>query len=106
MGNATSENVTGLTAGITYYYRVRGYDACGAGANSGTITYPTLSTPLAPVADNGSNQACSQITANWETTVGATGYYLDVATDVGFTSFVSGYQNLDAGNSITTNVSA
>jgi hypothetical protein len=35
---------------------------------------------------------------------GATTYYLDVATDVGFTSFVPGYNNLNVGNVTSYNV--
>ena len=33
---------------------------------------------------------------------GATKYYLDVATDSGFTSIVSGYNNLDVGNNLSS----
>lgn len=40
----------------------------------------------------------SGFTANWGSAAGATGYRLDVATDSGFTSFVSGYNDLDVGN--------
>jgi len=37
--NVTTYNVTGLTAGTTYYYRVRAYNTCGTSGNSGITTY-------------------------------------------------------------------
>lgn len=40
-----------------------------------------------------SNVAKTSFTANWSLVSGATKYYLDVATDAAFTSFVSGYNN-------------
>ena len=46
VGNVTSFDVTGLTAGTTYYYRVRAVNTCGVSLNSGTITYVT--SPAAP----------------------------------------------------------
>ena len=46
VGNVTSFDVTGLTAGTTYYYRVRAVNSCGVSLNSGTITYAT--SPPAP----------------------------------------------------------
>ncbi|KAF0199255.1 MAG: hypothetical protein FD170_3919 [Bacteroidetes bacterium] len=49
VSNVTTYNVTGLTAGTTYYYRIRAYNSCGASSNSGTITYATLpGTPAVP----------------------------------------------------------
>jgi uncharacterized protein (TIGR02145 family) len=42
--------------------------------------------------------------ANWGSVAGATGYYLDVATDAGFTTFVPGYNNQNVGNVTTINV--
>jgi hypothetical protein len=38
VGNVLSYAVTGLTSGLTYYYRVRGVNGCGTGANSNTMT--------------------------------------------------------------------
>src|SRR5947199_257014 len=44
------------------------------------------------------------ITANWRSVSGATGYRLDVATDSSFVNYVPGYQDLDAGNTTSYNV--
>ncbi len=57
-----------------------------------------LLTPDAPIASAATSITSSGFTANWGAVSGATGYYLDVATDSGFTSYVSGYQNKDVGN--------
>ncbi len=38
VGNVTSYDVTGLTCGNTYYYRVRAYNTCGNSNYSNTIT--------------------------------------------------------------------
>ena len=59
--------------------------------------------PDAPVAtaatDNVKNiSGGSYFTANWNFVSGATGYYLDVATDRNFTQMVSGYNNVSVGN--------
>ena len=55
-------------------------------------------TPAAPVVASASAISTSGFTANWAASSGATKYFLDVATDSGFTSFVTGYQNKDVGN--------
>lgn len=54
--------------------------------------------PDAPVAASASQIDYFDFIANWAASAGATGYYLDVATDSGFTSYVTGFENLDVGN--------
>ncbi|NTW32392.1 MAG: hypothetical protein HGB12_07185 [Bacteroidetes bacterium] len=51
-----------------------------------------------PVAISGSGATYTQITANWNTSVGATTYHLDVSTSIGFANFVTGFNNYNAGN--------
>jgi hypothetical protein len=105
VGNVTTLNVTGLTAGVTYYYRVRASNTCGTSANSGTTTYATLAAaPAAPVVAAGSGAACTQITANWAASTNGTTYFLDVSTDNGFGSFVGTYNNRNVGSVTTMNV--
>ena len=72
--------------------------------SSGNTPTPTPTAPAAPVATAATNITQASFDANWNTSTGATGYYLDVATDAGFTTFVTGYDNLDVGNVTTKNV--
>ncbi len=61
---ATSQSVTGLTSGTTYYFRVRpeGDGGC-TGLNSSTATVTTIATPAIALADNGTQVAAANVTA-------------------------------------------
>lgn len=104
VSTATSSIVTGLTAGTSYYYRVRAYNSAGAGANSNTVSQTTL--PAAPLAKAATFVSQTGFSANWDAVSGATGYQLDVATDTAFTNLVTGYANKDVGNITASAVSA
>jgi len=58
-----------------------------------------------PVASAGTNMTQTSFTANWGASTGATEYFLDVSNDIGFTSLLAGYSNLNVGNGATYNVS-
>jgi uncharacterized repeat protein (TIGR02543 family) len=103
VNNVTTYAVSGLTAGTTYYYRVRAYNGTGTGGNSGTITVTTV--PPAPTATAASSITAIGFSANWSAATGATGYRLDVAVDSFFTNFVAGYSNLNVGAPTTQSVS-
>ncbi len=59
----------------------------------------------APAENDATNIVDTSFSANWTASSGAAGYYLDVATDNGFTNFVSGYENLDVANVTTKTIS-
>ena len=113
VGNALSKFVPGLSAGTTYYGRVRAYDAAGnTSGNSATASGTTTAAadtiaPSTPTNVNFSNAAQTSLTLNWSAStdnVGVTGYRIDIATDSGFNNKVSGYNNLDVGNVLTKGV--
>jgi hypothetical protein len=58
----------------------------------------SMAPPQPPVVAAASGIGQTSFTANWNSSSGATGYTLDVATDNGFTAIVSGWNNLDVGN--------
>lgn len=98
VGNVNTYTVSGLSIGTTYYYRVRGANACGLGTYSGVITVNTIPVPSVPSVSPGNNPVCQGFTANWSTVSFATSYLLTVATDNNFTNIVSGYTALNTGN--------
>jgi len=57
-----------------------------------------------PVADPATNITTNQFTANWSVVAGAAGYQLDVSSNTSFSSYLAGYQNLDVGNVLSTNI--
>ncbi len=65
----------------------------------GTFSYggtPTI--PDAPVATTATNIGHNSFTANWNSSTGATSYFLDVSTLSDFSTFVTGFENLNVGN--------
>src|SRR6266478_5125399 len=61
-------------------------------------------TPAPPVAQPATYVASNSFTANWSSVSGATGYRLDVSTSSSFSTYVTGYHNLDVGNAISRSV--
>ncbi|MEI8043267.1 MAG: fibronectin type III domain-containing protein [Verrucomicrobiota bacterium] len=106
VGNVLNRSASGLSANTAYYYRVRAYNGSGTSGNSGMISVTTAgNAPPSPVATAATSVTSSGFTANWNATSGATGYRLDVSTSSSFSSYVSGYQNLDVGNVLSRSVS-
>jgi len=99
VGNVKTFVVTGLTPNTPHYYRVRAYNTGGSSPNSNTISVTTLAVaPTAPVATAQTAITQTGFTANWNEVSGATGYFLDAATNNTFTNFVTGFNNKDVGN--------
>lgn len=88
----TSQVVTGLTAGTTYFYRVRSVRGSIVSANSPTI--PAITLTQTPVAKAPTGILVSSFTANWDPVPGATGYRLDVSPSNTFATFLPNFNNL------------
>jgi autotransporter-associated beta strand protein len=56
-----------------------------------------LPVPTAPISSAATSSSIGGFTANWAASAGATGYYLDVATDSAFQSILTGYNGKDVG---------
>ena len=100
--NIGTENeylITGLSPGNTYYSRIRVVNSCGLVSNSQSVIV-SLVIPIAPVVNAATAIDSYSFTANWSLVAGATAYYLDVAKDAGFTSFVTGFNNKKIGSDL------
>jgi hypothetical protein len=73
--------------------------------SSATLTIVDNDVLLPPTARPASNVTSNTFNASWNSAPGAAGYRLDVSTNSSFTSFVSGFQNLDVGNALNRTVS-
>jgi hypothetical protein len=92
----TTLAVTGLTTDVTYYYRLRAYNASGTGNSGNTTTVNLYSAPAVPTALPATTIAPANLfAANWLASPTAYGYKLDVATDSGFTQLAPGYSGKD-----------
>jgi len=102
VGKVLTYAVTGLTPGTTYYWRVRSTDGTTVSGNSNAII--TLTIPATPTANAATAFGQTGFTANWSLVANATNYFLDVASDAGFTSMVPGYNNLSLGSTTTSQI--
>jgi len=97
--NAASQAINPANSNGSPFVDQRGYLRNG-NSDKGSHEYGgTL-----PVATAATGIGATSFSANWNAASGAAGYRLDVATDSAFTSFVSGYNDLDAGNVTTASV--
>ena len=90
--------VSGLSPNTTYYYRVRAFNATDTSSYSDTILVTTLLHTPAPKGCRVSNIRLSSFTANWGNSLGASSYLVDLSTVSNFSTFVTGYQSKDVGN--------
>ena len=105
-GSDTSKTVTGLSPSTAYYFRVRAGNTGGISSSSSTASATTLpAVPAAPVAAAAGGIGQLVFTSNWSASSGAAGYRLDVSADAAFVTPVTGFDNLDAGNVTSYNVS-
>jgi hypothetical protein len=98
-GNVTSySDFTGFAAGSTYTFKIFPYNNSGTSIDYKTASAPSVSSELLPDAPDAAptfaNVNAGGFDVNWDAVTGADSYRLDVATDDGFASLVSGYNNL------------
>jgi len=93
VGNVTSKNITGLTAGSSHSYVVKSVNEGGTSEASSPVNVTLI--PSAPVASDATNISNTAFTANWSSVTGATGYKL----------FVDGI-NVYTGASTSCNITA
>ena len=64
-----------------------------------SVSCPSACTPPPiPTSSSAGSITCTSFMTNWASSTGAGSYFLDVATDVAFTTFAPGYINLNVGN--------
>jgi len=93
----TNEMVSGLEAEKVYYYRVKSVDAS---LNESPYT-DVAAVKLAgnpPLAMAATSILYHQFEANWDPITAVDGYTIDVSTASDFSTFVSGFENLDVSN--------
>ena len=116
VGNVTSKAISGTLTGNTYYARVRGMNGSGiysaySGSSNGILiqipdTTPPTGTPSVPV-DQGTVISSTSLIFTWtagtsaDPETGIVGYYLQVASNTGFTNLIF---NGDVGDVLTKTV--
>lgn len=103
---ANTITFTNLVGNTTHYFRVRAIDAAGnEGAWSATVSKDTLVDvdlipPSVPVGLNATAVTHNSFTLNWTPVVAGDleGYYIDIARDPAFTSYLFNYQGASTAN--------
>ena len=100
--NATTYSATGLSAGTTYYYRVRATNANGDSANTATASARRRqgTIPAAPSGLTATAASSSQINLSWTNNANnQTGFQIDQATSSDFTQNLT---TVTVGANVTT----
>jgi sugar lactone lactonase YvrE len=97
-GTATATlTITAVMVGMNgYEYRCVASNSAQGSVTSNAVV--SMITPPTVMPDSAGDVLSNGFTAAWNAVRGATGYRLDVSTESSFSSYVSGYQNLDVGN--------
>lgn len=97
---STTLQIAAVATGLSgYQYHAVASNASGdATSDAATLTVNAGVAPAQVGTVGGSRSDFDAFSATWPAVAGATGYRIDVATDAGFTQFVSGYEDLDVGN--------
>lgn len=102
----TTFNQTSLLPTTTYYYWIIPYNNNCGGAptyNLNNMVSGSATTCFSRVTANAATLVGgNNFTANWTAVSGATGYAIDVSTNITFTTLVPGYNNLILGSGVTS----
>jgi hypothetical protein len=88
---STSQQMTGLTLGVTYYWRVNAKNLAGTSAYSTVWSFNTTAAPATPVLispDNLATNVAINPTLSWNASIGATSYRVQVSTSNTFATTV------------------
>lgn len=88
--NGTTSQVSNLTGGTTYYYRVRAVNS-SAIVSANSVSNQALTAPVTPSGFTVGTVTATSVTLNWVAAPTATQYELFAATDVNFTSPLANY---------------
>ncbi len=98
-----SYNITGLSSGTTYYFRVYGINDLGNGPYSNTVTVLTIPSPT---SISSSSISTSGFTLNWTSVTGATSYIYQRSTDASFTVIDASLSGLSGTSTTITGLSS
>ncbi|NBP06713.1 MAG: hypothetical protein EBV15_10965, partial [Bacteroidetes bacterium] len=97
-GSASSySSFTGFAAGTTYTYKIYPYNNSGSNIDYLVTSAPSVNSvllPASPSTPTFSLVTQSSFTITWGSVTGASSYRLDLSDNSGFTTYVSGYQDL------------
>lgn len=102
-GTSTATPATSqlVNASGTYYFRAFN-GSCWSTEGAAAVTI--VAVPGTPATIAPSAITANSFAGSWPAVAGATGYYLDVSTNVGFTAILPAYSNLSLGNVLTYTV--
>lgn len=104
ISTSQSPAITNITVAAAGIYTLTASNSCGSATAVNTASVTVNPLPSTPTATAASNITQTSFFANWNIANGATTYYLDVSANSGFSSFVTGYNNLNVGNATTYSV--
>ena len=91
VGNVLTLDITGLTAGTTYFYRLRSSNTAGITNSENSNITSQITVPPDPVAIAATSIAQTSFVANWNVATGATNYYLEVSINSDLSAPLAGY---------------
>ena len=102
VNGTVSPDITGLTGGTNYFFRIRAVNESGPSANS--LNNSVLTAPITPTGFSVSSTSSTSISVNWVKSPAATQYELFVSVDPGFNLPIADYNPKIIGDPIISDV--